>query len=203
MIEINGFAIVNGVTTSNEEFPWQVSVRDNVGHLCGGAIIFEKLVLTSAHCVHDNSLGRDKQLRILSGTTDHENEKSGQIHLVKQKIIHEDFNYNKNDNDIAILQLHTPFSFGPTRQRINLPSNEIITNTKGDSGGALTVQLKNYNIIIGIAERYFPDAKSPGPDTYVDVKQYLTVVYPGESVNVLTNDNRQFVMLSSTINNNK
>ena len=37
--------------SSLDEFPWQVSMKDNGSHLCGGSIINEKQILTAAHCV--------------------------------------------------------------------------------------------------------------------------------------------------------
>lgn len=52
--------IVNGKTATPGEFPWIVSLQyassknDPIEHQCGGAIINQNWVLTSAQCNRDN-----------------------------------------------------------------------------------------------------------------------------------------------------
>jgi len=45
--------IVNGRAASANEWPWQVQIRRNGAHLCGGMIVSRDWVLTAAHCVWD------------------------------------------------------------------------------------------------------------------------------------------------------
>lgn len=43
--------VVGGEDAAKGQFPWQVSLRVNTNHNCGGSIIGASQVLTAAHCV--------------------------------------------------------------------------------------------------------------------------------------------------------
>lgn len=43
--------IVGGDNASPGQFPYQVSLRKNKSHFCGGSIIDSRTILTAAHCV--------------------------------------------------------------------------------------------------------------------------------------------------------
>lgn len=44
--------IVSGGFAALGQFPYQVSVRLNNQHICGGALISKRFVVTAAHCVY-------------------------------------------------------------------------------------------------------------------------------------------------------
>lgn len=46
--------IVNGLDASQGQFPYQISLRKNSMHHCGGSIITNRFILTAAHCVGEN-----------------------------------------------------------------------------------------------------------------------------------------------------
>ena len=42
--------IIGGVPANIRDFPWQIHILENGSHLCGGSILSEWWILTTAHC---------------------------------------------------------------------------------------------------------------------------------------------------------
>lgn len=47
--------IVGGQDAKDNQFPYQISIRLNNRHICGGTIISKAYVVTAAHCVSTGS----------------------------------------------------------------------------------------------------------------------------------------------------
>ena len=45
---------MNGENASPHSWPWQISLRVNGRHICGGSLIKNDWVVTAAHCVDRN-----------------------------------------------------------------------------------------------------------------------------------------------------
>lgn len=114
--------IVGGENAEIKDTPWQVSIiagesTSNLsGHFCGGSLIKPNWVLTAAHCVNRGTM--PDQVDIISGTDDLQS--GGKRSSVKQIIIHERYNANTNDNDIALLKLSRRVKASSVRAPIRL-----------------------------------------------------------------------------------
>ncbi|XP_043485228.1 trypsin beta-like [Leptopilina heterotoma] len=100
--------IVGGTYSSPDEFPYQVSIRMNGYHICGGSIISTRHILTAAHCLY-NYINMYKQITVVSGTT--YLYLGGQSHSIQTFRIHPAFINNANfqfANDIAVITVSEP-----------------------------------------------------------------------------------------------
>lgn len=108
------------------EFPWSVLIRETtllglfVKTKCGGVLIDLKWVLTAAHC----QPGMFGSLVVVVGEYDLAGKSSRLrpiIKKVKRMIIHRDYNPSNFDNDIALLELESPYQVQPHVVPICLP----------------------------------------------------------------------------------
>ncbi|KAL7639031.1 UNVERIFIED_CONTAM: hypothetical protein RMT77_010565 [Armadillidium vulgare] len=128
--------IVNGSEASLHEYPWQVVLRDKSSHrqYCGGTLICNKYVLTASHCVDGESSNE-----IVVSLGDHnkiqnsETEKTVHRNIVKI-IMHENYNKQTVDNDIALLQLDQPIEFNKAISPVCLPFGLKDTSISGKIG---------------------------------------------------------------------
>jgi secreted trypsin-like serine protease len=115
--------IVGGEVVSDARaWPWQIAIYANVSgrlqFVCGGSIIADHWVLTAAHCI----LGKPEQTGnfavvegellidlALNGQPTH----GGRKLAVKRIIVHEGYNANRSENDIALIELATPAQSTP------------------------------------------------------------------------------------------
>ncbi|XP_063800559.1 ovochymase-2-like isoform X2 [Pseudophryne corroboree] len=101
-------------------WPWQVSINCGGTHVCSGAIISERFVLTSASCVTERNEIHDVCF-VIAGLHDLERSENSQKRLVKQVIVHPEFSPLLMDFDIALIQLEEGYRFSPYIQPICLP----------------------------------------------------------------------------------
>ncbi|KAI9589605.1 serine protease SP24D-like [Glossina fuscipes] len=119
--------VVGGETATESQFPYQISLRRNGLHSCGGSIITKNVVLTAAHCVgYDDDDGNytlhdPKTLTIRAGSIDRF--MGGVLVRVVEIIAHE--NYGNFLNDVALLRLEDPLIFSKLIQPIPLASIEV------------------------------------------------------------------------------
>ncbi|KAF7397855.1 serine protease hepsin-like [Vespula maculifrons] len=107
--------IVGGQQTSIHQHPYQVSVRFNTRHICGGAIISKEWIITAAHCVKDTFV---RYVSIKAGISDLR--MRGIMIRAKEIIIHENYNHQTSDYDIALIRLEKSFHFGQNMRPISL-----------------------------------------------------------------------------------
>ncbi|KAM7347493.1 transmembrane protease serine 9-like [Cochliomyia hominivorax] len=119
--------IVGGVDAIEGQFPYQISLRLNGSHICGGSIISRNYILTAAHCVGDEDEGEvyhpyDPNLfTIRAGSTNRL--MGGVVKQVAKIIVHE--NYGNFLNDVALLKLESSLVYSDGIKPIPLATAEI------------------------------------------------------------------------------
>ncbi|XP_064471328.1 trypsin-1-like [Ornithodoros turicata] len=105
--------IVGGHETKPGDYPWQVAISFKTGgktiHLCGGAILEERWVITAAHCFRTTDTS-SYIFRVGDFARDVKEE--GEFDIPADKIIvHRKFNKDTFQNDIALVRLKRPINF--------------------------------------------------------------------------------------------
>ncbi|XP_069834608.1 complement factor I [Dendropsophus ebraccatus] len=95
--------IIGGQKAEKNQFPWQVAIKDGTKVNCGGIYIGGCFVLTAAHCVRSDQAQR---YRIIVELLDRlAYDKDIDSFPVKSVKVHELYNPNTYENDIALLEV--------------------------------------------------------------------------------------------------
>lgn len=114
--------IFGGQTARNHTWGWAVSILMNNILFCGGTLISDSWILTSAACVISY---RPSEIVVSVATNQLLGLKQGRY--VSDIVVHEAFNYETAANDIALLQVSPPFDMtDPGIARICLPASTMI-----------------------------------------------------------------------------
>lgn len=91
--------------------------------ICCGSILNQKILLTAGHCLY----GCTPLSRVKINLGD-EHKDRGQINSMHSFMIHEEYNPQKNKNDICLVKVRKPLTLGKTVRRVALlrkpPYNE-------------------------------------------------------------------------------
>ncbi|XP_071451593.1 trypsin delta-like [Hetaerina americana] len=133
---LNG-KIVGGDPANIHDYPYQlVLLREDLFE-CGASIISRNYAITAAHCT-DGATADVLSVRAGSTYVDRE----GTIHQVTKIHQHPGFNMNILDDDISLLKVNPPFTFGKGVQPISLPDKnlnvKVGTNADASGWGTLT-----------------------------------------------------------------
>ena len=111
--------IVGGTVAPSGLAPWQVSLQNQMGHLCGGSLITPSWVLTAAHCVHGDA---PRSVTVMRGSRSLSS--GGERRAVERFRIHEGFDLSNPVHDIALIRLAEPFSVS-RRETVQLQSAQL------------------------------------------------------------------------------
>lgn len=130
--------IYGGREAEDGQFPHQASIRAESGHFCGGSILNEHFILTTASCVNGRSSSPNR-FRVVVGAYEISYE-DGTFHNVQRVIVHEGYVYTQNRtkwiirNDIALLRTTETIEFNDLVRPIRLHSGFIGTAKAVTSG---------------------------------------------------------------------
>lgn len=112
-------AIIGGSTVPPGHAPWQVSLQDEYGHMCGGTIVTADTVVTAAHCLEGI---RIDDIVVRAGVVRADDE-GGQDRAVSAAVMHPDY-LDTGLADIAVITLARPFDLGRVVQPLPPASPE-------------------------------------------------------------------------------
>ncbi|MBN3272168.1 TMPS6 protease, partial [Polyodon spathula] len=115
--------IVGGADSIEGEWPWQASLQVRGQHLCGGALISDRWVVSAAHCFQDDSLASASVWTVYLGKLRlNRSSKSEQPFTVRAIVPHHYYDEESHDYDLALLQLDRPVAVTTLAQPACLPA---------------------------------------------------------------------------------
>lgn len=99
--------IINGEDAAIADFPYQVSLRLYDRHICGGAIISNRHILTAAHCIAGEA--PYSEMTVVTATNSLEPGTGGKAYRVKDVIIPSNYvqqtRIRAGKHDIAVISV--------------------------------------------------------------------------------------------------
>uniref|UniRef100_A0A4W3IAI4 Peptidase S1 domain-containing protein n=1 Tax=Callorhinchus milii TaxID=7868 RepID=A0A4W3IAI4_CALMI len=119
--------IVGGLSTTDGEWPFQVSLQHHGQHFCGATLVSCRWIVSAAHCFENRN---EDSLTAVFGVhyLNKEMNPNVQIRTIRKIIIHPDANFSTTDYDVALLELTTPIHYTDFVQPACLPPATPLVN---------------------------------------------------------------------------
>jgi secreted trypsin-like serine protease len=123
--------ITGGSDAVISDFPWQVYLEAG-DFTCGGSIIGENWIITAAHCTKNDNNGTipASNMDVIAGANNPRNNTQGKKYNVSEVIVHEGYDSNTLNNDIALLKLTEPINY------LNATPIKLISSVDVNAGAA-------------------------------------------------------------------
>ncbi|XP_023805891.1 transmembrane protease serine 7 [Oryzias latipes] len=122
--------IVGGVNAVEGEWPWQVSLHFAGNMYCGASVISSNWLISAAHCFSKDRLSDPRYWNAHLGMVTQGS--ASYVAEIQRIVLHEYYNSNTFDYDIALLQLKKPWppSLSPLVQPVCVaPSSHTVTDS--------------------------------------------------------------------------
>ncbi|XP_066973090.1 trypsin-1-like [Macrobrachium rosenbergii] len=181
--------------TPEHKYPWLTSIYTDSGNtfICGGSLIDDRHILTAAHCLFRDYVYPLSRQEIRVGLADHNRNSTAddiagvtQMAEIENYVVHEKYNTDTTENDIAIITLKKPISLtadGAIRP-VCLPADDSMTY-EGDNGivAGWGYLRPNDNVATNVPYEVTvpiigPDCKGDFPSSYVITQNNICAGFP-------------------------
>ncbi|KAM3916902.1 transmembrane protease serine 9-like [Leptodactylus fuscus] len=116
--------IVGGASANEGEWPWQISLRYEGSHICGGSLISEQWVVSAAHCFNSSKNPSDFKVGLgvyrLKIPSLHE-----VVTNVQRIIVNSQYSGDGESGDIALIRLSSPIIYTQYIKPVCVPPSSM------------------------------------------------------------------------------
>ncbi|XP_050988074.1 transmembrane protease serine 11B-like protein [Labeo rohita] len=117
----HGARIIGGTEAAKGQWGWQTSLHYQGKHVCGGAIVSPRWVITAAHCFMQYDMKLESNWIVVTDTVSISDPSQGKRYHTLQILPHPQFSKDNNDYDLCLLRTQTEMQMGGGVRPVCLP----------------------------------------------------------------------------------